>query len=455
MEFKEALIEGELLKYAEQKMDHPYLLIIQVPEGIAKDVSRLGKYIHAFSEIKSNKIFVLTPSETYSKAILQKFITWIQEEMSIQKENILDITCKEKLNKTDLLEALVEKQYAIKIDIQYHFQKYKDGIVCAVTTNIPSLEYAFYIVKDGEKKIIQWYDKQNYIKYSKQEDEVLDVVVFVNTPFGKITKKFTSQDVLSKQTQEDISEYFIESNKKKIYIHGSCVTRDILNFGDIEDLVLSGYVARHSVFSVLASPLKGIDVNQIRLKSKFQIRMLYNDCEKDFRRDISAIDAKYVMIDFIDTVRFPLYKYNQSIITGSTEVVESGILGSYPFQRISIFNLSFDEVKQGLEQYFSFLKEHFKEEHIIIHCAYFKYIYRDENDKLRLFPYHEITKSRTYNKILKKYHEIAKELLPQATFIDLCKKSRYIADSTHHFGLSPVHYEAKYYTEVLRIIKML
>ncbi|GAA1722632.1 DUF6270 domain-containing protein [Brachybacterium phenoliresistens] len=74
----------------------------------------------------------------------------------------------------------------------------------------------------------------------------------------------------------------------RIFIYGSCVTRDAVDFWDPDQLEMAGYIARQSLISA-TSPAGDIDQWRLsQIESSFQRRMLRGDIESSI---IPALDA--------------------------------------------------------------------------------------------------------------------------------------------------------------------
>lgn len=242
---------------------------------------------------------------------------------------------------------------------------------------------------------------------------------------------------------------------KTIDIHGSCVSRDIFNFLEDEPLKFNIYCARHSVFAALQPPLDKECIGYIDINSNFQKRMVEMDCMKTFFSKLQESTAPYLVIDMIDTVRFPLLKYQESIVTGSSEIMGCSLSSQYDFCKFNPNSMKKEEWKKELESYVDRLKIYKEEKNIIIHCTYFKHYYRDQDGKVKRFSYEQIMRNKLLNRQLRQYYKYLKRLMPRACYIDLCKRWGCLADENHHFGLSPVHYTRNYYRQVIEIINSL
>lgn len=104
----------------------------------------------------------------------------------------------------------------------------------------------------------------------------------------------------------------------KIDIFGSCVSRDIFNFCPESSLKAGIHIARTSFFSLFYPPLTNDDVN-IDLSSNFQKRMVENDMFKTTFSKFKLSDSSYILVDFVESVRFRLVKIGNTYLTYSSE----------------------------------------------------------------------------------------------------------------------------------------
>lgn len=86
---------------------------------------------------------------------------------------------------------------------------------------------------------------------------------------------------------------------KKVFILGSCVTRDALELADESCFKLSGYIARTSLASAFRNELvSNYDLSTIA--SSFQRRMVDNDLLKKTMAELINADFDFLVIDLID-----------------------------------------------------------------------------------------------------------------------------------------------------------
>lgn len=419
-----------------EKINNEYLVIIKIPYKYRMQRDKLEAYLRKYENIYVDKLYY------FDSQLLEA----VMSNYELQNQSIV----KDIEEPARIIDAILKDKYDIQIDnIEYKTNKTEHYIEGIIRTNIPEALYAFYIKKDSKKIHFKEYSIENFVNYPIHQDGDYEVVFFIKTRIGK--RSFVLS--VPKRIGNTILEHDI-TRIKRIYIHGSCVSRDILNFGDKNKMQLTGYTARQSIFSSFTPPLKQIESFQPKLTSKFQIKMLRRDCEKKLWEDMKEHMGDYLIIDLVDTVRFCMYKIDKTLVTGSSELLESGFLDTISAERIVISELK-NEWEIYIEKYVKELKKYYKEEQIVLHLAYYKYFYKDIKGKIRLFPKKKLVKYKEINQQLKEMYKLLIKYLPKAHVINLCQGRKSLADANHHFGLSPVHYIEEYYLAVQKRIEEL
>lgn len=116
--------------------------------------------------------------------------------------------------------------------------------------------------------------------------------------------------------------------KKKIFLYGSCVSRDTFGFfGD--DFELAGYVARQSFISAMNKPASMVRPRE-ELTSNFQKRQLRGDLDSNLLRQLSAASTglDLLLVDLIDERLGVLRIIGGSFATYSSEFKHSRSLDS-------------------------------------------------------------------------------------------------------------------------------
>ncbi|MDQ0803475.1 DUF6270 domain-containing protein [Priestia megaterium] len=227
---------------------------------------------------------------------------------------------------------------------------------------------------------------------------------------------------------------------KKLDILGSCVTRDALELTEESQYTLETYFARSSLIS-LYSPKVDIKREDIQLASDFQKEMVYYDLTKYFPRYIKETEADYLLIDFIDE-RMEVLERNGSYITRSNEFVHSNVNEQIQYEASVLNKEEINELwKKSALQLIEDLKGRFNPKQIILHKALWRYSYIDKNGEEQTFKEHYWIKRN--NDKIDGYYEFFQENFPGIHVIDL--NNQYHADEFNKWGLSPFHYEEKYY----------
>ncbi|MFC4298640.1 DUF6270 domain-containing protein [Castellaniella hirudinis] len=128
----------------------------------------------------------------------------------------------------------------------------------------------------------------------------------------------------------------------KIFILGSCVSKDSLDFGEPGEFHLVEFIARSSIASIFSEkPFD--DVFSERLTSGFQRRWVNVDIEKKFLDIISRSDFDVLLMDFIDE-RFNLLEAGP----GKCCTVSAEFKNTDPFKDIPDFKI----IKSGSDDFF-------------------------------------------------------------------------------------------------------
>jgi hypothetical protein len=224
----------------------------------------------------------------------------------------------------------------------------------------------------------------------------------------------------------------------KIDIFGSCVTRDSFKYTSNVEYKVNNYFARSSIVSLYGRIFK-IKIDDIKLASAFQRKMVYFDLTKEFPRHIKSFNSDYLIIDFIDE-RMNILKTKESYLTRSKEFVESkiDIKG-----RVLSDSDKLMLWEKCAERFINDLKSNLKPEQIILHKAFWQEQYKGEDGTIHKFDDPEI---KINNLRLKHYYEMIENGIEGINVIEL---NGFIADENHVWGLSPFHYEDRYYLEFI------
>lgn len=119
-------------------------------------------------------------------------------------------------------------------------------------------------------------------------------------------------------------------SKTRVFIYGSCVSRDTFEHLDPEQFELVEYVARQSVLSATTRPVEMLPPPT--LESRFQQRMVNGDFTSNLRPLLSqrAGEIDVLLVDLTDE-RLGVYLLpDGSVVTRTVELIESGAEQSLP-----------------------------------------------------------------------------------------------------------------------------
>lgn len=227
----------------------------------------------------------------------------------------------------------------------------------------------------------------------------------------------------------------------KVYIYGSCVSRDAFEFEGAPTLV--DYRARSTVGSAFGPP---VDVKQVSgidfgdNTSRFQGRMVKADIEKTLPRDLLRSTFDLLLVDFIDE-RFSVVRVGDGVVTRSTDALKCG-LQSYPMDRI---HFGSDEHMELFRAGWKRLLQTVPASKIVINRVYWAE-FDSEGE-----PVEDALKVSQSNDVLSRLYEIA-GASPEIRFIDY-PASAFTADPSHKWGRSPFHYVPDLYDMTLKALQ--
>lgn len=224
----------------------------------------------------------------------------------------------------------------------------------------------------------------------------------------------------------------------RIFIYGSCVSRDAFGGADGPELV--EYVSRSAMGSAFSAPLGDIPSVDLSLNpSAFQRRMVTYDHEKSLARLLGEASFDILLLDFIDE-RLPIVRMNGSYITYSPEVQRCGFVPD-----------SEDLVIAGSDEYYGLFRKGFElllqtvdADRIYVSRAYWASIDDGGNalgDQSVEF----------HNHVLDRLYDIVASY-PGVRFIEY-SKDHVIGDSLHKWGPSPFHYVSDFYDQTRRVLQ--
>ncbi|WP_226581157.1 DUF6270 domain-containing protein [Halobacillus litoralis] len=231
-------------------------------------------------------------------------------------------------------------------------------------------------------------------------------------------------------------------------ILGSCVTRDAFELTKAKsDYSIINYFARSSLISIYSAPMF-IKVDGIELDSNFQKRTVYNDLNKIFNKYIETSTSDYLIIDFIDE-RYDVASYKDSYITLSDEFRNSNLPGIFEFNKSGDTKNYFELWEQSALSFLHQLKAVRAPSSVILHKAYWMKTYIDNEGNIVEFP--DQDKITLNNKRLERFYSFIERNLP-GIVKTIQLDGDYHGDINHKWGLSPFHYEERYYEAFIKAV---
>ena len=244
-------------------------------------------------------------------------------------------------------------------------------------------------------------------------------------------------------------------SKAKIFIWGSCCSRDIFNLNN-NLFELKGYIFQKPPITLNSPPLFENSVSPedlTVLDSNFNRRMTAMEINK------GAVDyfclqnnAEYLLVDFAD-LRFDFFEIKREngsvcriVNTFNNECVlnwlcENGKLDKQRITNVKIVSVSDRELKECLNYFIDILRTRFDERHIILNQIHFTDIYCKENE-LKAFSDDKKGKTEKLQAIIRKAETMFLERLPNCNVI---RDIDFYADSAHPLGLTELHGSWSYY----------
>jgi hypothetical protein len=231
--------------------------------------------------------------------------------------------------------------------------------------------------------------------------------------------------------------------KAEVLILGSCVTRDIFRLHG-NGIKIVDYYARTSYPSLVSKPFQ-VNPDDVALDSQFQKRNVIRDFEKSFWTEIRGKKFDLLMLDLIDE-RFNLLKNEETIITKSVELVNSGFLERHKdeFIEISRNRYKIEDWADSCQRFVERIKEVLDPERIVITKTKWALKLIDDSGCIVDYEQPSLRSYNQYNEIINKYYNILIENLPEATILE---SPHMISNKKHVWGLSPVHYIDDWYSD--------
>ena len=224
------------------------------------------------------------------------------------------------------------------------------------------------------------------------------------------------------------------TNPIKVFILGSCVSRDPFQHDDAKNFKVIDYFARSSFASLGADPY--IESSIIKnIDSSFQKRMVLADMDKSVFKTLKTSCFDILLIDLIDE-RFNLSEVNKTIHTISSEYKHASKNNIKGRLIKSDSSEKFELWKKGFNKLMKFSIENKITEKIVINKVYWTNKTNSEKTINKFYTDQQIndvnvTLDKMYNEII--------TIFPKVNFIEY-SDSELLSDIHHKWGVEPFHY---------------
>lgn len=152
------------------------------------------------------------------------------------------------------------------------------------------------------------------------------------------------------------------SSNQRIFVYGSCVSRDTLEFLDPEKFQLVDYLARHSLLSAGTDASYKLPAD-LQVPSDFQARMIQTDWQGQRLSNLASLSSTVdlLMWDLIDERHGVHWFPTGEIVTRSIDVLGSEPASSLLLDDTRIpfgSNTHFEGWAEKAREFVNFLKEH-------------------------------------------------------------------------------------------------
>jgi hypothetical protein len=236
-------------------------------------------------------------------------------------------------------------------------------------------------------------------------------------------------------------------SKTRVFIYGSCVSRDTFEHLDPEQFELVEYVARQSVLSATTRPVESVAPPV--LESRFQQRMVTGDFQSSLRPLLAqhAADVDVLLIDLTDE-RLGVYLLpDGTVVTRSVELIESGAEQSLP--------QGAQHVAFGTQQHFEYwsgairaLGDSIRQAAPRAAVALLDIPWAEWSESGQQTPDSFGVGAAQANPVFRSYVEVAVQALG-AHVISL-EPAEVMSGPHHPWGDAPFHYAEKVYLDVVR-----
>lgn len=236
-------------------------------------------------------------------------------------------------------------------------------------------------------------------------------------------------------------------SKHRVFIYGSCVSRDTFEHFDPDQFELVQYVARQSALSAYTRPVTLISPPS--LESPFQQRMVSGDFASNLQALIpeagSQIDL--VLVDLTDERLGAYVLPDGSVITRSTELINSGAEGLLPAgsQHLPFgSDQHFQYWSQGIAAVGELIRQHMPHAAVVL----LDIPWAERSDTGASTPSSFGISAAEANPVFQAYAQVAKQALRAETVT--LRPDEVVSSDSHPWGDAPFHYAGPVYRRVVQ-----
>jgi hypothetical protein len=239
-----------------------------------------------------------------------------------------------------------------------------------------------------------------------------------------------------------------DADLRRLFLYGSCVTRDTAEYLPAHRYALLQYVARQSLISAYAPASAALDLTGI--ESGFQRRMLEGDARGNLpgllEEASQAIDL--LVWDLADERLGVLRSPEGGVVTRSVEAISAGVLSQLPEWELLEFGSDqhFSLWSDALDRFTGLLKRL----DLLRRTVILEVPWAETSDDGSVVPTSFGLSSSMANDRYERYYARARA---SGVPIEQVQRGGVIASATHRWGLAPFHYAHSTYQEIVRRIE--
>ncbi|MFI2103073.1 DUF6270 domain-containing protein [Isoptericola sp. NPDC019693] len=238
-------------------------------------------------------------------------------------------------------------------------------------------------------------------------------------------------------------------SKNRVFIYGSCVSRDTFEHLDPEQFELVQYVARQSALSAYTRPVSLVEPPA--MESPFQQRMVAGDYASSLQTQIpeAAPQTDLVLVDLVDERLGAYVLPDGSVVTRSTELVQSGAEQHLPAgsQHLPFgSDQHFQYWSQGIAAVGELIRHHMPRAAVVL----IDLPWAERSETGIATPDSFGVTAAEANPVFRAYAQVAAQAL-EAEVISL-RPEEVVSSPDHPWGEAPFHYAEDVY---LRVVKEL